>query len=83
MIYRLIITRVDVCLIREAVQKLFFRNIFFIRGGGVSIPKLYMEFWWPLFLAKKFTFLFLNLVKTHMFIPKSKHFNSFEKNGGY
>ena len=26
--------------------------------------------WWPLFLAMKFTFLFLNLAKIHIFIPK-------------
>ena len=38
------------------------------RGGGGS-PKLNVKFWWPLFLAKKFTFLFLNLAKIHKFIP--------------
>ena len=26
-------------------------------GGGVGFPKLYVIFWWPLFLANKFTFL--------------------------
>ena len=26
-----------------------------------GIPKLYVKFWWPLFLAMKFTFLFLKL----------------------
>ena len=40
-------------------------------GGG--IPKLYVKFWWPLFLAMKFTFLFLNLAKIHIFIPKSAY----------
>ena len=30
-----------------------------------------MKFWWPLFLAMKFTFLFLNLGKIQIFIPKS------------
>ena len=39
-------------------------------GGRVGIPKLYVKFWWPLFLAMKFTFLFLNLAKIHIFIPK-------------
>ena len=29
------------------------RNISYIRGGGVGIPKLYVKFWWPLFLALK------------------------------
>ena len=29
--------------------------------GGLGIPKLYVKFLWPLFLAMKFTFLFLNL----------------------
>ena len=36
----------------------------------IGIPKLYVKFWWPLFLAMKFTFLFLNLAKIHIFIPK-------------
>ena len=40
---------------------------------GVGIPKLYVTFWWPLFLALKFTFLFLNVAKIHIFIPKSAH----------
>ena len=29
-----------------------------------------MKFWWPLFLAIKFTFLFLNLAEIHISIPK-------------
>ena len=29
-----------------------------------------MKFWWPLFLALKFTFLFITLAKIHIFIPK-------------
>ena len=33
--------------------------------------KLYVKFWWSSSLAKKFTFLFLNLAKIHTFIPKS------------
>ena len=41
--------------------------------GWVGIPKLYVNFWWPLFLALKFTFLFLNLAKIHFFIPKSAY----------
>ena len=28
---------------------------------GGDIPKLYVKFGWPLFLAMKFTFLFLNV----------------------
>ena len=40
---------------------------------GVGIPKLYVKFWWPLFLAIKFTFLFLNLAKIQIFIPKSAY----------
>ena len=43
------------------------------KGGGVGIPKLYVKFWWPLFLAMRFTFLFLNLAKIHIFIPKSAY----------
>ena len=39
-------------------------------GRGFGIPKFYVKFWWPLFLAMKFTFLFLNLAKIHIFIPK-------------
>ena len=39
-------------------------------GGGFGIPKLYVKFWWPLFLAMKFTFLFLNLGKIQFFTPK-------------
>ena len=39
------------------------------QGGGVSIPKLYVKFWWPLFLAMKFTFLLLNLAKIQIFSP--------------
>ena len=41
------------------------------KQGGVGIPRLYVKFWWPLFLAIRFTFLFLNLAKIHIFIPKS------------
>ena len=40
-------------------------------GRGVGIPKLYVKFRWPLFLAMKFTFLFLNLGKIQILIPKS------------
>ena len=32
--------------------------------------KLSVKFWWPLFLAQTFTFLFLNLAKNHIFIPR-------------
>ena len=39
----------------------------------LGIPKLYVEFWWPLFLATKFTFLFLYLAKIQIFIPKSAY----------
>ena len=39
-------------------------------GGGVSIPTLYVNSWWPLFLAMKFSFLYLNLAKILNFIPK-------------
>ena len=42
-----------------------------MRGGWVGIPKLYVKFWWLLFLAIKFTFLFLNLAKIQIFIRKS------------
>ena len=52
---------------------MFFRNISEIRRGGFGIPKLYVKFWWPFFLAKKFTFLFLNLAKINIFIPKSAY----------
>jgi len=29
-----------------------------------------VKFWWPVFLAMKFIFLFLNLAKIHIFISK-------------
>ena len=47
--------------------------------GKQSIPTLYVNCWWPLFLALKFTFLFLNLAIIHIFIPKfvyNSHFYS-------
>ena len=50
--------------IREALKKLL------NKGGGVGIPKLYLKLWWLLFLAMKFTFLFLILAKIHIFIHK-------------
>ena len=37
---------------------------------GFGTPKLYVKFGWPLFLAMKFTFSFLNLAKIHIFITK-------------
>ena len=50
--------------LREAVKKIeFFWEYFLNQGGGVGILKLYVKFYWPLFLAIKFTFLFLNLAK--------------------
>ena len=57
--------------VREALRKIgIFYEYFLNKGGGSGIPKLYVKFWWPLFLAMKFTFLFLNLAKIHIFIPK-------------
>ena len=35
-----------------------------------GIPKLYVTFWWPLFLAIKFIFLFLNLAKIQILFLK-------------
>ena len=43
------------------------------RGGG--IPKLYVKFWWSLFLAMKFTFLFLNLAKIQILMGLGIIFN--------
>ena len=40
---------------------------------GFGIPKLYVNFWWPIFLPIKFTSLFLTLAKIHIFIPKSAY----------
>ena len=40
-----------------------FLGLFPKYGGGVSIPKLHVKFWWPLFLAMKFTFLFPNVLR--------------------
>ena len=51
----------------------FFLGIVLNKGGGSGIPKPYVKFWWSLFLAKRFTFLFLNLAKIHIFIPKSAY----------
>ena len=58
---------------REAVKNYFLGTIPKYGRGGVGIPKLYVKFWWPLFLALKFTFLFLNLAKIQIFIPKSAY----------
>ena len=59
-------------MVREALKKICFLGIIPKKGGGgVGIPKLYVKFWWPLFLAMKFTFSFLNLGKIQIFIPKS------------
>ena len=33
----------------------------------------YVKFWWLLFLALKFTFLYLYLAKIQIFIPKSAY----------
>ena len=38
----------------------------------ISLKKI-VKSWWPLFLALKFTFLFLNLAKIQIFIPKSAY----------
>ena len=43
---------------------------------GIGIPKLYIKFWWQLFLAMKFTFLFLNLAKIQIFIQKRKNIHN-------
>ena len=49
-------------------------GIFPKQGGGSRIPKLYVKFWWPMFLAlktrlfwPKVTFLFLNVPIAHIF----------------
>ena len=52
-------------------KKVFFRNDSSIRGGrGFGIPNFFVKFWWPLFFAIKYTFLFLNVAKIQIFIPK-------------
>ena len=38
---------------------------------SLSFSSLYVKFWWPLFLALKFTFLFLKLAKIQICIPKN------------
>ena len=38
-----------------------------------AIPKLYVKFWWPLFLAINLAFLFLDLAKIQISIPKSAY----------
>ena len=40
-------------------SKQFFLGNILNKGGGVGIAKLFVKFWWPFFLAMKFTFLFL------------------------
>ena len=42
---------------------------------SIKLSKLehYVKFWRPLFLALKFTFLFLKLAKIQIFIPKSAY----------
>ena len=39
----------------------FFNEYFLNKGGGFGSPKLYVKFWWPLFLA----------LKTRLFFAKS------------
>ena len=67
-----LVSRKQTFWVREAVKKKFFQEYFLNRegAGGLGISKLYVIFWWPLFLANKCTFLFLNLAKIHIFIPK-------------
>ena len=50
-------------LLKGSTKKLvsFFKKYFLNKEGGSSIPKLYVKFWWPLFLAFK-TQLFLTKV---------------------
>ena len=55
----------------DGCSNFFFQEYFLNEGEGFGIPRLYVKFWWPLFLTMKFTFLFLNLAKIHSFIPKS------------
>ena len=38
--------------------------------GGFGIPKFFVKFWDPLFLALKFTFLFLNVAKIQILFLK-------------
>ena len=40
------------------------------RLGVSGIPKLHVKFWWPLFLALNFSFLFLNLAEIQIYILK-------------
>ena len=57
--------------VREALKKVgIFKEYFLNKGGGFGNPKLFVKFWWPLFLALNFTFLFLNLAKIQLLIPK-------------
>ena len=49
------------------------REYFLNKWEGSGIPKLYVKFRWPLFLAMKFTYLFLNLAKIQILIPKSAY----------
>ena len=44
--------------------------------SGSGILKLYVKFWWPLFLSMKFTFLFRN------FCPNSLFYSSMYRGGG-
>ena len=43
----------------EALKKIVFLGEYFLNKGegGFGIPKLYVKFWWPLFLAIDFTSL--------------------------
>ena len=54
-------------------KEIVFLGIFPIKGDGFGIPKLYVKFWWPLFLPMVFTFLFLNLAKIQISISKSAY----------
>ena len=68
--------------IREALKNGIFQEYILNKGGGSGIPKLYVKFWWPLFLAlktrrfwPKVTFLILYLNDRARCIQSGKKYN--------
>ena len=46
---------------KKALKNVLFIGIFPTKGGGFRTPKLYVKFWWSLFLAIKLAFVFLKV----------------------
>ena len=57
--------------VREALRKIgIFHEYFLNKGGGSGIPKLYVKFWWPLFLALKNLFFWPKVTFLSLNVPR-------------